>query len=227
MGRYKIIVLMSSMLFVFSNSGMAQFSLGGGVSTFHGLNLPIHRIGFNMFGEFPRTPNNTFTLRAAYMFPKKYERTTEVSGKDGIVPSKVQAIETAKTTYFAIDGGTRYYFINDYDIGIAMYAGGYLKGILSSYSSKYRMPGSLKVDDYETNDYPPQPLTSLKPMYSILFSFGGGLGVKFQVPAMRGAITFDVGAEIVSRLMDPYAILGNDISPISFNMNLAYRFDWY
>lgn len=226
MGRNKIIAFLSIILFTMvGNATFAQFSLGGGVSTFHGLNMPIHRYGINVFAEFPRTPTNTFMIRAAYMLPVKDTRETQVSAKDfGITPSSVSVDEIAKTTYLAVDGGTRYYFINDYDIGFGMYAGGYLKGILSSYSSNYRLPPPLDIDDYVTSDN--QPLSGVRPQYSILFSFGGTIGAKYQLPT-RGALTFDLGIEVVSRLYDPYAILGNDISPISFNLNLAYRFDWY
>lgn len=223
--RYWIGILIFA-LSTLSNVSFSQHSLGGGISSFHGLNMPIDRFGFNFFAEVPRTPENTFFIRAAYMLPSKDKRVESVSGKQGVTPSIVDADLIAKTSYFAIDGGTRYYFVNSYDIGFGVYAGGHIKGILSSYSAKYRMPGSLDIEDYETSSYPPQPLTNLDAQYSLLFAFGGTIGVKYQLP-YRGALTFDVGLEIISRLYDPYAVLGNDISPLSFSFNLGYRFDWY
>lgn len=215
------------LVFVFTSTttlSTAQYSLGGGVSSFHGLNVPTNRVGFNFFAEIPRTSVNTLFIRAAYMLPVSYADSTNVSAKPGIYPSMSNADIVAKTSYFAIDGGTRYYFVNDYDIGFGVFAGGHIKGILSSYSAKYRMPGNLDPNDYETSVG--QPLTNLSPQYSLLFAFGGTIGVKYQLP-LRGALTFDLGLEVITRLYDPYAILGNDISPLSFSLNLGYRFDWY
>ncbi|HLV42536.1 MAG TPA: hypothetical protein VKY37_09665 [Brumimicrobium sp.] len=221
--------LIAALMFVFtsiSTLSTAQYSLGGGLSSFHGVNLPISRVGVNFFAEVPRTPENTLFIRAAYMLPNSDSRSTFVSGKQGVTPSMTEADLVAKTSYFAIDGGTRYYLFNQYDIGFAVFAGGHIKGILSSYSARYRMPGSLDINDYETSDFPAQPLTGLSPQYSLLFAFGGNVGVKYQLP-MRGALTFDFALELITRLYDPYTILGNDIAPLSFSFNLGYRFDWY
>jgi hypothetical protein len=216
-----IVIMLTS-----ANVSIAQYSIGGGLSSFHGVNMPVNRFGFNVFAEVPRTSTNTLFVRATYMLPVKDPRTASVSGKQGVTPSIVEADIVAKTSYFAVDGGTRYYFVNDYDIGIGIFAGGHIKGIISSYSAEYRLPGSLNIDDYETSDFPAQPLTDLRPQYSLLFAFGGTVGVKYQLP-LRGALTLDFGLEVITRLYDPYAILGNDISPLSFSLNLGYRFDWY
>jgi len=227
----KITLLIISTLFMFvSNSGQAQYSLGGGVSTFHGLNIDINRVGLNGFVEVPKASDMTLLVRAAYMFPEKDTRTADIEAIDfGISPSKAQTDIVAKTSYFAIDGGTRHYFINDYDVGFSIFAGPHIKGILASYSVDYRVPDGLDPNDYKTiagNGSPSQSLTNLSPQYSLLFAFGGTVGVKYQLP-YRGALMFDVGLEIVTQLYDPSYILGYDISPLSFSFNLGYRFDWY
>lgn len=70
------------------------------------------------------------------------------------------------------------------------------------------------------------PLNNDKREFSFLFAFGGTVGAKYQLP--RGALVFDLGVEIITRIVDPYpGILGNEISSLSLNLNLAYRFDWY
>lgn len=214
------IVFLIIPLFSFS-----QYSIGGGLSTFMGLNIPTKRFGFNAFGEFPRSNKNTFTIRATYMLPVKSTDMTQVSGKLGVSPAMANATRVEKTSYLAIDGGTRYYFLNDYDIGFSIFAGGYLKGILSSYRASYRLQGNLDPNNYLTGSTA-QPLTDISPKYSVLFAFGGLVGVKYNLPS-RGALVFDLGLEIISRLMDPYGILGNEISPLSMQLSLAYRFDWY
>lgn len=202
-----------------------QYSIGAGASTYLGLNISTIRYGFNVYGEFPRSNRNTFAIRATYMLPVKVQDIATVSGKLGVSPAMADATRTQKTTFFSIDGGTRYYFVNDYDIGFSVFAGGYLKGILSSYSASYRMEGNLDPDDYVIGSSS-QELTDISPKYSVLFGFGGIVGVKYNLPT-RGAIVFDLGIEFVSRLMDPYGILGYEISPLSMHLNLAYRFDWY
>lgn len=221
MVRKSIIGIVVFALIFVSTPSLAQFSIGGGVTSLHGLNTSVNRYGMNVFGEFPRAANNTFLLRASYLLPhkspKRLQDNTEFLGVSGVV----------KTSYFSIDGGTRFYFFNDYDIGTSMYAGGYIKGILSSYHG-YRVEGLIIDNTPESNEYfyPQTPA----PEYSVLFAFGGTVGVKHQLP--RGAIMFDLGLELVSRLMDPGFVLGTDqqggfISPLSLHFNLAYRFDWY
>lgn len=222
------IIIFLGILFTFmSNISWTQYSLGGGISTYHGLNIPVNRFGINGFVELPKTNDVVLFIRAAYMFPEKDVRTADIEAKDfGITPSKAEADIVAKTSYFAVDGGTRHYFINDYDIGFALFAGPHIKGILASYSVDYRVPDGLNPDDYQPSGTSQQSLTGLDPQYSLLFAFGGTVGVKYQLP-YKGALMFDLGLEIVTGLYDPYAILGNDISPLSFSFNLGYRFDWY
>ena len=227
MKKEYIIGLFAFVLIALPNCSFAQYSIGGGASSFLGLNNPISRFGFNAFVEIPRTKNNTLMIRAAYMLPVKNSTDVSVSAKDITTsPQMADASMVNKTSYFAIDGGSRYYFINDYDLGFSMFAGGYLKGILSSYSAEYRMKGDANIDDYVVYDNNgPTPLSDYNRQFSVLFAFGGTVGAKYQL--LRGALVFDLGIEIITRLLDPTAILGNEISPLSLNLNLAYRFDWY
>lgn len=224
----KLIIVFLSVLFAFiSNSGLSQYSLGGGISSFHGLNIGINRIGINGFVELPKDNDVTLFIRGTYMLPVKDSRMADIEAIDfGITPAKAEADIVAKTSYFAIDGGTRHYFINDYDVGFALFAGPHIKGILASYSVDYRVPNGLDPNDYKPVGTNEQSLTGLDPQYSLLFAFGGTVGVKYQLP-YRGALMFDLGLEIVTQLYDPYSILGNDISPLSISFNLGYRFDWY
>ncbi|PWH86379.1 hypothetical protein [Brumimicrobium oceani] len=230
MGNKIAILIISTFFALISNFSQAQYSLGGGISSFHGLNLDINRMGLNGFVELPKANDITLMVRAAYMFPVKDSRTADIEAKNfNIKPAKSEADIVAKTSYFAVDGGTRHYFINDYDVGFSLFAGPHIKGILASYSVDYRVPSGLNPSDYQTiatGSAPAQDLNSLRPQYSLLFAFGGTVGVKYQLP-YRGALMFDFGLEIVTQLYDPAYILGYDISPLSFSMNLGYRFDWY
>lgn len=228
MERKYLIGLFTFVLITLTNCGFSQYSIGGGGSAFLGLNNPISRFGFNAFVEIPRTKSNTLMIRTAYMLPIKDDDNVSVYSGAGNEGAKA-TLET-KTSYLAIDGGSRYYFINDYDLGFSMFAGGYLKGILSSYNATYRMKGGENINDYNSAYYDDGQVVPVAPpgydrKFSVLFAFGGTVGAKYQLP--RGALVFDLGIEIITRLLDPSGILGNEISPLSLNLNLAYRFDWY
>lgn len=203
-------------------SSFAQYSAGFGLSTFHGANIDINRIGFNAFYEQPNSDVRTTYFRASYMFPQKDATTTKIDAIDITVqPQKIDATEIARTSFFSVDGGNRIYFINDYDIGFSIYGGFHLKGILSSSSTEYELPDSVNISDYNA--------TPRDPMYALLISFGVNAGAKYQLPT-RGAVNLDFTLDVVSRLYDPpnpNPILGYYVSPLSFSVNLAYRFDWY
>lgn len=204
-----------------STTTIGQYSIGGGVSSLHGAGIDITRYGLNAFYELPRTEVNTFYIRPTIMLPQKYSNTTSVEATSfDVSPQKLEGVRVVdKTSYFSVDGGTRIYFINTYDASFALYGGGHLKGIISAFSREYDLSnGSINPNDYN--------IENIEPQHALLFSFGGNFGAKYQLP-YRGAITFDVALDLISRLYDPAQILGNEISALSLSFNLAYRFDWY
>jgi hypothetical protein len=208
------VLLLSPLQMVF-----AQYSVGGGITTFHGSGTEVNRFGFNVFFEEPQSSVRSFFLRATLLFPKKYEFETTVEAIDlSVQPQKLPVRNVSKTSFFSIDGGNRIYLINDYDMGFALYGGFHLKGILSSFSNEYLIPSDINIDDYQANPAPNQ--------LSLLVGTGINAGAKYQLP-LRGAIVFDAVFELISRMYDPSGILGNEISPLSLTFNLAYRFDWY
>ncbi|MDX1651689.1 MAG: hypothetical protein R3277_04300 [Brumimicrobium sp.] len=208
---------------------VAQYSAGGGITTIHGANIDITRVGIHGFFEQPRTEINTFFLRGTLTIPQRNINTAQLEAKTfGVTPQKIDDVRVIdKTSFFAVDGGTRIYFINTYDASFALYGGGHLKGIISSYSRSFDLSSGISPDDYfyvVNGNY--NNVENVRPVYSLLFSFGGNFGAKYQLP-YRGAITFDVALDLISRLYDPGGILGQEISPLSLSFNLAYRFDWY
>ncbi len=197
----------------------AQYSAGFGLSSFHGANTDINRVGFNAFLEMPNSDVRTSYYRATFLIPQRSESNTQIDALDfGTQPQKIDAREIARTSFFSVDGGQRVYFINDYDIGFAVYGGFHLRGILSSFSREYILPDSIAAEEYDTEPIPRE--------FSLLVSFGANVGVKYQLPT-RGALNLDFTLDVVSRIFDPQFILGQEISPLSFSVNLAYRFDWY
>ena len=223
MDKLRIVII--AIFSAITSLSFGQYSLGGGISTVHGAGIDITRYGINAYFEVPRTEVNTFYIRPSLMLPQKFEsnngsiETTPEAFNQGVSPSVISNLRTTeKTSFFSVDGGTRIYFINTYDAGFSLYGGGHLKGIVSSYSQEIDLEGL----DIDPNDY----VTPGDKTYSLLFSFGGNFGAKYQLP-YRGAIVFDLALDLISRLYDPAAILGNEISPLSLSFNLAYRFDWY
>lgn len=217
--KLKIIIVV--VFSIISTISVGQYSLGGGISTLHGAGIDITRYGLNMYYETPRTEVNTFYLRPTLMLPQKFSDETSVEATSfDVTPQKLEGVRVVdKTSYFSVDGGTRIYFINTYDAGFSLYGGGHLKGIVSAFSREYDISdGSIDPNDYN--------IENIEPQYSLLFSFGGNFGAKYQLP-YRGAIVFDLALDLISRLYDPASILGQEISPLSLSFNLAYRFDWY
>lgn len=221
----KIKIVLIAVFSVITTLSLGQYSLGGGITTVHGAGIDITRYGLNAYYEVPRTEVNTFYIRPSLMLPQKFENNngtielTEEAFNQGVSPSVIGNLRTIeKTSFFSLDGGTRIYFINTYDAGFSLYGGGHLKGIVSSYSQE------IDIDDLEVD--PNNYVMPGDKTYALLFSFGGNFGAKYQLP-YRGAIVFDLALDLISRLYDPAAILGNEISPLSLSFNLAYRFDWY
>lgn len=214
-------IFMVSAFALISTLSHSQYSIGGGMSTFHGAGIDITRYGVNLYYETPRTEVNTFYFRPTLMIPQKNSNITSVEANSfGVSPQKLEGVRVIdKTSYFSVDGGTRIYFLNTYSGGISLYGGGHLKGIISAYSREYDISdGSIDPQDYDIQNIGPDP--------ALLFSFGGNFGAKYQLP-YRGAIVFDIAVDLISGIYDPQNILGNEISALSISFNLAYRFDWY
>lgn len=205
----------------------AQFSIGVGPSSFLGVGTDpfgerfVTRYGINVFYEQPRNEVNTFYLRGLLTVPVSRFDSVNVSKKPDQLGTPGPSIKTIslkrRTTMFSVDGGTRTYFLNTFEVGTAFYGSLHLRGIIASYGEEY---GEFDETIYEPSNPP------FDKEYALLMGFGGNLGVKYQLP-YRGSVTFDVVLDLIRGLYDPAFILGNDISPLSFSFNLAYRFDWY
>lgn len=221
----KIVVVIIVLLFV--SSIKAQFSVGVGPASFVGVGSDpsgedfTTRYGINVFYEQPRNEVNTFYLRGLLTIPINRYDSVNISKKPDQLGTPGPSVKTVslrrRTTMFSVDGGTRSYFFNTFEVGTAFYGSLHLRGIIASYGEEF---GEFDESIYEPSNPP------FDREYSLLMGFGGNLGVKYQLP-YRGSITFDIALDLIRSLHDPAFVLGNDISPLSFSFNLAYRFDWY
>lgn len=198
----------------------AQYSVGGGLSTLHGAGIDVNRTGLHVFYEEPISNSRTQFYRATFMFPSKNSRQGSLEAVDfSVSPQKITVDEISKTNFISVDGGNRVYFINDYDIGFALYGGLHLKGILMIKSSDYsNFPEGVSISDYKV----PQS----RSLFSLLASFGANFGAKYQIPG-RGAITADIAGDLITPMIDQGQVMNSEISALSISLNFAYRFDFY
>lgn len=221
----KIIILFLVLSFI--GTVHSQFSAGGGLSSFVGIGNSFQgesfrtRYGINMFYEQPRNEINTFYLRTMITLPINNFDSINISKKPDQFSTPGPSVKTIslrrRTTMFSIDGGTRTYFFNTFEMGTAFYGSLHLRGIIASYGEE--------LSEFDETIYEPSN-PPFEKEFALLMGIGGNLGVKYQLP-YRGSLTFDIALDLIRRLHDPAFILGNDISPLSFTFNLAYRFDWY
>ncbi len=198
----------------------AQYSIGGGLSTLHGAGVDVNRMGLHAFYEEPVSNSRTKFYRATIMFPSKNTRQGSIEAVDfSVSPQKIKVDEISKTNLISLDGGNRVYFINDYDIGFALYGALHLKGILMIKSSDYsNFPSGVSKSDYK--------IPQSRSLFSLLASFGANFGAKYQIPG-RGAITADIAGDLITPMIDQGQVMNNEISALSITLNFAYRFDFY
>ncbi len=208
-------------ILIFSGQySISQYSLGGGITAMSGFDDSPTFVGVNGFYEAPRNELQTFFIRAGLFLPKRFFDETNVEAIDFDNPPTpfVKTVDLQRrTTLITLDGGNRMYLYNTYDAGLALYGGINLKGLLATYSER--------LGEYDETLY--QPSDGVMPRStSLLLSFGGNIGVKYQLP-YRGALVFDIGLDLIRRMHDPAFILGNEIAPLSYTINIGYRFDWF
>lgn len=205
------------------NTLRAQESFGFGVSTFSSLGVDFTRYGLTASLERPRNEVNTFFLRGVFTLPVSIKDSFEVEkdfNLDPIPPgpAKIDVPISRKTTLLSVEGGTRYYLLNTYDAGTALYGGFHMRGFLSTYSedlgSDFETPEGYIVPNRSSNQT------------SVLLSFGANIGFKYQLP-MGNAINFDIVGDLIRSLYDPAYILSNEVNPLAISFNISYRFDNY
>lgn len=220
----KKISLITTILILLSLTGHSQYSAGGGYSLYKSVNSTVTWQGFHGFVEFPRDESNTFFLRFTGVIPQKNSSLLSLNATAHELTTSPQQIpvdveQTSKSSFFSIDGGNRTFFINTYDAGIAPYFSSHGRGIFGTAKS------SNTVSEFDSDKYQ-SPVEDSK-TNSVFLGMGVNLGVKYQLP-YRGAILFDVGVEYLLALYDAAEFFFyGELSPISFFVNLSYRFDWY
>ncbi len=222
MKRIKLTYLLI-IIALLSFQSIAQQSIGFGLNSFHSIGLNFMRYGLHASLEQPRNEVNTFFLRGTYTLPVKFIDSIEIE-KDFSIdpqvpgPSKIEALILRKTTLLSVEGGTRYYLLNTYDAGTTIYGGFHMKGYVATYKEELKDNFEVPTGYIPINRTPNQT--------SVLLSFGANIGFKYHLP-MGNAINIDFVGDLIRALHDPAFILGNEVLPLAFSLNISYRFDQF
>lgn len=231
------ILIAASLVFVgFASFG--QYSIGGGASTLFqfGNNKPFG--GLHIVAEFPRNNEVTFYVRANYLFKQNVNqavRTLDPTYPDviaygidpGTDPYSVVVPYNFKESfnYFMIDGGTRYYIINGYDEGFALYGGTNIGVAINSVKYGYQL------DEYDQTKY---TLGGFDDQYNrngqgtvLNLAVGISGGLKYTFPG-RGTFYFDFNPALMVFALPSQPDIETTLHKnVIFNFNIGYRREFY
>lgn len=231
------LIIAVGLLFVGLTS-YGQYSIGGGVSTLFqfGNNKPFG--GLHLVAEFPRNNEVTFYVRANYLFKQNVNQA--VSELDPSYPDVIaygidpgadpyQVVVPYKFkesfNYFMIDGGTRYYIINGYDEGFALYGGTNIGVVINSVKYGYQL------DDYNKEKY---TLGGFDDQYNrngqgtvLNLAVGISGGAKYTIPG-RGTFYLDFNPALMVFALPSQPDIETTLHKnVIFNFNIGYRREFY
>lgn len=184
-------------------SALGQYSIGGGFTTLNTMQYTGNWTpGLNFSVELPNAEDNSFLGKLTLYAPKNSENVQEIYNPE---TDAFEEVVTSSITdnIFSIDGGTRRYFFNTYDLGPAMYVGLTLKGTVNTFKFRDNNPNVANERGY-----------------AIIASTYGYVGFKYQLP-YRSAIFIDAGFDLgLFNIGGPSALPG-----FYFTTNIGYRWD--
>jgi len=205
----------------------AQHSVYGGFSRLKSFGDAKPYVGFNLGIEIPKDNENSFYLRTAFYLKNKLnsDQAVAVQNLVNIDPTDYSIMSVSGDTYFnyfTIDGGNRYYLLDGYDNGFAVYGGTSIMGIINK--------ASVKLQEYDQSKYKLPVGSSLS---GTLLNLGVGLngGAKYTVAGV-GSFFLDANmnyllASIPSndlvRAVAPLFVKSN----VLFTFNFGFRKDFY
>lgn len=213
--------------FIQVSATYAQYSINGGVSCLKAFGVVKPYIGFHLGGEIPRDNEVSFYLRAAFYAKNKLDPmfyASQYIALENVNPDDYTLASVRADSYFnykTIDGGMRYYLLDGYDNGFALYGGSNVMGILNK--AKY------KLDDYDQSKYRlPTGTTLTGTILNIAAGFSGGAKYTFTgVGSLYFDLTFDYILIPLSSNATAQQIGQKFYSPIIFSFNFGFRKDFY
>lgn len=191
----------------------AQYSVGGGVSTFNSTNTGFTRVGINIFYEEPDNEVQSFYLRGLFTLPHNSTDTVSLTNLQTF--NSVLRERTRTSNFIAVGGGNRRYLYNTYESLFAIYGSIHLKGVFSNFKEE--------IEDYDPSIYQANEQL-FDNSIALLIGLGANIGFVYQLP-YRGTLKFDTALDVFQQLYDPGSILGNEIGGVGLTFNFAYRHD--
>ncbi len=208
----------------FSHTVFSQTGISVGGSIINGFGSQKYLPGINLGVEIPRDNESSFFIRASFTSRSKSTETVLFQAIDPLTSPVVKnGVSDFKNGMFNLEGGTRYYFGEGYDSGMALYGGTIV--MLNTNGVVRKEASGVDETKYEFVNSLGEPY----PQKGRIVSLNIGLNVGFKKHIGVGMVFFDVTAA--------YSILGlssNDLaneygtfSPLIFAFNLGFRRDLY
>jgi hypothetical protein len=221
--KHMKLIVACTVLF-FSHTVFSQTGISVGGSIINGFGSQKHLPGINLGVEIPRDNESSLYVRASFTTRSTSKETVSFQAIDPLTSPAVKIGECDfKNGMFNLEGGTRYYFGEGYDSGMALYGGTMV--MLNTNGVVLREASGVDETKYEFVNSINQPYSKKGRIVSLNI----GLNVGFKKHIGVGMVFFDVTAA--------YSILGlssNDLanqygtfSPLIFAFNLGFRRDLY
>jgi hypothetical protein len=211
--------------FLFISVGRSQYGFGGGLSYLKGFGVTKPYIGFSLFGEFARDYESSIYVRASFYGKNRLNATgTDIVYLEALDPLdySIKFTETIDyVNYTTIDGGIRYYIIDGYDSGFALYGGSNIIAILNQTKRT--------VGDFDQTKY---KLPSSSPLNGSVINLGFGFtgGAKYTIPAV-GTLFLDLSLDYlvagIASNETAQTIANQFYTPLIFGLSLGFRKDFY
>ena len=211
-----VFVLLPS--FAISQRGMSRtFGYGGSFDILNPINSSYYLPGASFFAEIPRNETVVPYVKVGYYLPQRVDNPggAILTAIDPMTnPYQTTTTLDTRINTFSLEGGTRYFLGNDYDIGLAAMLESKIRLLIS--------PTREMVGDYDASVYQIDPNSTIGDRYTSLTLFiGFGGGVKYSQP--WGTVFTMAGLDLY--------ILGNAITPLTssmmFSMQVGFRRDLY
>lgn len=214
------------LLFLFSLTSYAQYGISGGLSYLKGFGVDKSFVGLNIGFELPRDYETSFYLKASF-YGKNKVAPTSVSTiyLEPLDPNNfdIEYVNVIENTfnYTTIEGGVRYYLLDGYDNGFALYGGSNVMGIINSAKRRF--------DTFNDENYRLPANTQEKgTILALALGFSGG--AKYTVPAVGTFFMEASGDYIIIPMASNEAaqsISASFYSPLIFSLSIGFRKDFY
>jgi len=211
---------------LFSFSSEAQYGLSGGVSLLKGFGVPKPYVGFSLGGEFPRDNEPSFFIKASFYGKNRLDPSlgSTTIYLEALDPNNFSIASVSGNSFFnytTINGGMRYYILDGYDTGFALYGGSNVMGVINQ--------AKIKADGFDKSTFRIPATNSLNgTILNLGIGFSGG--AKYTIPEV-GTLFFDAEVDYLVFSL-PSNQTASDLasffySPVVFSLTLGFRKDLY